>query len=592
MKIGRSGPRGHRRLLALALVVLGAVAVAAVSVTYRPRTAPESAAPTAVSRNPTVLQLAREKIKHVVFVLLENRTFDTVFGRFPGADGATTAHDATLGTFPLPHAPAFGWHDVDHEYGNVLAGVNGGKMDGFSRNNGANENGDLAAFWQYDRQDIPNFWRYAQTFTLGDHMFSSILGPTFPNHLASVAAQSGGIVTNPQNNPALGWGCDSSPQSYTQKVGPGGQLQRAGTCFTFPTLANELQRAHVSWGYYAAAPPDLGYLFSALDAIKSIRKTGLWTQHVKSQTTFEADARAGRLPAFSWLTPTYLVSSHPPFSICASENWFVDQVNAVMRGPDWDSTAIYLVWDDFGGYYDHVPPPKVDAVGLGPRVPFLVISPYARRGYVTHTTYSFESILKSAEELFNVPPLTARDRRANDTFDAFDFNQRPAPPLVLSTHSCPVGFSRAQYARLLPAALTQTLQYTLHLQAASIFQQQKTKTLGQIASAQHVARSDLLYALQWALNNISAAAQNLGYLTHAQLDSARASTMREITALLDARPGTPLTPPFGDPASIALLPHASTGVHGFPGACTPASSCIAANAALPTVTGSGDAGGP
>jgi phospholipase C len=229
-------------------------------------------------------------------------------------------------------------------------------------------------------------------------------------------------------------------------------------------------------------------------------------------------------------------------------------MNALMQGPDWSSTAVYLVWDDFGGYYDHVTPPQVDAIGLGPRVPFLIISPYAKRGYISHTTYAFESVLKSAEELFGIAPLTARDQNAHDTFGAFDFNQRAAPPLILSTRACSVGFSRAQYAQYLPATLTESLQYTLHLDAATIFREQQSRTLGQIAAAQHVSRATLLTALQWALNNLTSAAQELGYLTHAQENVVRTQTMQQVRVLLDARPRTSLAPTFGAPASIAVLP--------------------------------------
>ena len=143
-------------------------------------------------------------------------------------------------------------------------------------------------------------------------------------------------------------------------------------------------------------------------------------------------AQAGTLPAFSWLTPPFTASAHPPFSICSAEDWFVQQMNALMRGPDWASTAVFLVFDDYGGFYDHVAPPKAQPYGtLGPRVPFLVISPYARAGYVDHQTYSFTSIVKTVEELEGVGPLTAYDRAANDVWGAFDFGQKPLAPLSL-----------------------------------------------------------------------------------------------------------------------------------------------------------------
>jgi phospholipase C len=263
-------------------------------------------------------------------------------------------------------------------------------------------------------------------------MFSSMVGPTFPNHLFTVAAQSGGVVTNVQNNTADAWGCDSSPGAYVQVLGSNGKLTKEFPCFSFSTMADVMQRMNVPWTYYGAEKTDSGFLFSTLDAFGSIRKTSLWTQKVKDQSEFVADATQGTLPAFSWVTPTYLTSTHPPISVCTGENWFVDKMNALMRGPDWGSTAVFLVWDDFGGFYDHVSPPKVDALGLGPRVPLIVISPFAKQGAIIHTTYSFESVLKTAEELYKLPSLTDRDRTANDILDAFDFSQAPTAPFILS----------------------------------------------------------------------------------------------------------------------------------------------------------------
>ena len=215
-------------------------------------------------------------------------------------------------------------------------------MDGFVSNNGANLNGNQMTFWQFDQADIPNFWSYAQHFTLGDHMFSAAPAATFPNHLYTVAAQARGIYTNPQSI-TTSWGCDSSPGSYTEALTPGSATPtRLGACFSWPNLATSLQQAHVSWDYFAAAPPDTGYLFSTLDAFKNVRETPLWHTNVLDQSRFAAMAQAGTLPAFSWLTPPFTASAHPPFSICSAEDWFVQQMNALMRGPDWASTAVFL----------------------------------------------------------------------------------------------------------------------------------------------------------------------------------------------------------------------------------------------------------
>ena len=507
----------------------------------------------AAPRQATQLEQARSKIKHIVFVILENHSYDNIFGRYPGGTGTTTAKDAVLGTFPMPHAPAFGWHDIDHEYPNAVSGLAGGKMNGFSKIPGANLNGDLAGFEQYDQSDIPNFWSYAQHYVLGDHMFSSMVGPTFPNHLYSVAAQSGGVVTNPQNNTALAWGCDSSAAGYTQALAPNGKLQKAGTCFNFSTMADVMQKMKVPWTYYAARQPDYGYLFSVLDAFSSIRNTSLWSQKVKDQAQFAQDARKGDLPAFTWVTPTFIESTHPPFSMCTGENAFVTKMNALMQGPDWSSTAVFLVWDDFGGYYDHVTPPKVDAMGLGERVPLIAISPFARRGAITHTTYSFESVLKTAEEIYNLPSLTSRDKNAHDLLDTLDFTGKPNPPLLLKTRACAAGFSKAQYTSFQPGILSATVTSTLHLSLAQILRLHATKTLSQIAAQQHVTRNALAYNVKYGFYALSSAAQMLGYITHAQENNDRISYLRDFSALLDVPPGKKLSM-LGSEQDMAALP--------------------------------------
>jgi phospholipase C len=434
-------------------------------------------------------------------------------------------------------------------------------MDGFSLAAGADLNGDRMAYQQYGQSDIPNLWAYAQHFTLGDHMFASIIGSTFPNHLYSVAAQSGGIVTNVQAS-ISGWGCDSGAHAFTFKKSASGQLVGAGTCFSFATLADTMQRAHVSWAYYAAPPSDLGYLFSTLDAFPSIRQTTLWTTRVKDQATFAADARTGRLPAFSWVTPTYAASSHPPYGICAAENWFVSKMNALMQGPDWPSTAVVLVWDDWGGFYDHVAPPQADAFGLGIRVPLLVIAPYARRGYISHTTYSFDSVLKTFEELADLPPLTARDRAAHDLLDSFDFTQRPAPPLLLTPRRCPALPTKAQFQRYLPVALAQAVEHTLGLSMNEVQRRHATATLAQIAAHQHVALADFTKALGTVIYNYATSLFLFHYATHAEEDALQNVYYRKIDVLVQAKAGVPLAPLLGDDADIARLPR---GMPAAPG---------------------------
>jgi phospholipase C len=522
--------------------------------------APRAARETAVAAGtPPLVQQARGKIKHVVFILLENRSFDSMFGRFPGADGTTTATVAGAKTMPLLHGPLYSWHDIDHDLPNAVTAIDGGKMDGFLNNNGANLNGDEMAFWQFDQADIPNFWSYAQHFTLGDHMFSSAPAGTFPNHLYSVAAQAAGIITNPQGANGS-WGCDSTPSTYDLALTPGStKLTRLGSCFTWPTLADALQRAHVSWDYYAAPPTDLGYLFSTLDAFSSIRKSSLWTTNVLNQGQFETDAANGHLPAFSWVTPTYTASGHAPFSICTAENWVVRKMNALMQGPDWNSTAVFLVADDYGGFYDHVAPPRAQPYGtLGPRVPFLVISPYARRGYVDHTTYSFTSILKTVEELEGVAPLTQYDRAATDVLDAFDFAQKPAAPLALNVRSCPSGISMADYTQYLPTAVAQTITHTLGLSSAQIVKLHAHETLAQIAAARKVSTSTLQANLAYTLRALTFAVNVPQYISNAQAAATQNHYARLLASLLTAKPGADLMPLLDPSGPAVKLPHGNS----------------------------------
>lgn len=217
------------------------------------------------------------------------------------------------------------------------------------------------------------------------------LGPSFPNHLYTVAAQSGGVINNPPPPKEI-WGCDADPVELVDIMDSKGQISKEPPCFDLPTLADWLEAAHVSWKYYAPTRGQVGYIWSALDAINHIRNGPLWTSKVVADGQFVEDARNGRLPAVSWLV-TGKNSEHPPFSSCEGENWSVEQMNAVMEGPDWASTAVFITWDDFGGFYDHVSPPPVDQFGLGPRVPLLIISPFVRKGKVSHTQYEFSSLL-------------------------------------------------------------------------------------------------------------------------------------------------------------------------------------------------------
>jgi phospholipase C len=377
-----------------------------------------------------------DKIKHIVFIVKENRTFDNYFGRFPDADGATSGKISTGDVIHLRRAPDMTPRDIDHSYQAAIKAIDAGAMDRFDLISGGNVNGDFLAYTQYHEADIPNYFAYARNYVLADAFFSSLQGPSFPNHLYTVGAQSGGAVNNPTNSNGR-WGCDSPSNSLVQTLDDDGEFGHVYPCFDFDTLADRLEERGLSWKYYAPGQGQSGYIWSALDAIRHIRLTQLWTQHVVPTEQFVQDARSGKLPAVSWLVTSSGLSEHPPASVCLGENWTVAQLNALMQGPEWDSTVVFLTWDDFGGFYDHVAPPVVDNFGFGPRVPLLIISPWAKRGQITHTTLEFASVLKFIEERFDLDPLTERDQDANDLTGSFDFDHRQFRPLILTPRQCP-----------------------------------------------------------------------------------------------------------------------------------------------------------
>jgi phospholipase C len=390
-------------------------------------------------------------LQHFVFIIKENRSFDNYFGAFPGADGATSGPVSYGQKVPLGPMPDYMPHDLGHATTDALVAMDGGKMDEFDLINNGNVNGELMAYRQFTADCstgmcIPNYWAYAHNFVLADHMFSSLHGPSFPNRLYTIAATNRGTVeipTDPFSAGTKSWGCDAEPTMTVRTRDDLGDIDALFPCFDFETLADTLMKAGLTWKSYAPSQGERGYIFSTFDEINHIRNSSLWTEDVLPISQFVTDASSGHLPNVSWVTAPGPESEHPPDGTCVGENWTVQQINAVMQGPEWNSTAIFLVWDDFGGFYDHVPPPIVDGFGLGPRVPMLIISPYAIPGHISRTQYELSSVLKTIEERFGLPFLTkwdkqARDEHANDTFDSFDFSQQPLSPLILQPRKCPL----------------------------------------------------------------------------------------------------------------------------------------------------------
>jgi len=382
------------------------------------------------------------RIDHIIFIVKENHSFDNYFGAFPGADGVRAGQTSTGEFLPLSEAPDQVVPDIEHSAAAAYVAYDGGRMDRFDRGNGAVTLGVDNAYTQMMERDIPNYWAYARHYTLDDHFFSTVMGPTFPNHLMMIAAQAGNSDSNPANAGGLHkggpWGCDSAPGAYVTTVSAHGVPGTAFPCFDFATLADRLNSHHIDWRYYAPQLGQPGYIWSTFDAIRHVRYGSQWNTNVLPWRQFESDVAHGRLAAVTWLVTDTSHSEHPPASTCLGENTTVSEVNAVMRSRFWNSTAIVVTWDDYGGFYDHVAPPQRDRLGLGPRVPTLVISPYARRGAVDHTAYDFTSLLRFVEQRFGLVPLTTRDARGPAMAGSFDFSAAPARPLLLRPSPCPL----------------------------------------------------------------------------------------------------------------------------------------------------------
>jgi phospholipase C len=412
--------------------------------------------PTPSIASPGQVALAKQHIEHVVFLVKENRTFDTYFGTYPGADGATVGYACDGEKIPLVKA-----HDVtagpDHSFAGGIHAINGGKMNCFDTLFGGLQ---MQAYVQYHEDQIPNYWAYAKRFVLGDRFFTSVYGPTGIEHLDTVAAQTGRFIDHERAFPPGLFGDNGFPREYCgdpterayrfKRLSPN-EIVRVGVlenqaqpgplfhkyaslqwpCIDIPILPDRLEAAGIDWKYY------LGHddYVNTDDWIRHWHE-GPMQKNVVDDSEFLDDIKANDLPAVSWVVPDVEVSEHPPQPVCPGENWTVEVMNALQRSPEWKTTAVVIVWDDFGGFYDHVPPPHVDIYGMGPRTPMLLLSPWARRGYVAHDTLEFASVLKMIETIWDLEPLTERDARASDMLDLFDFSGKPVPKLILQPRDC------------------------------------------------------------------------------------------------------------------------------------------------------------
>jgi phospholipase C len=376
----------------------------------------------------------RWPIDRVVYLMLENRSFDNLFGRFPGVDGATTG--VRLGQeVPLGRCPEWLPGDLPHDLSSWEACYHQGAMDGFA----IGEFGPYFAYSQFGRADVPNYYHWAREFVLGDNFFASVAGPSYPNHLYLIAGQAGGAIDNPENiltkrlndgRVFKSWGCDAYGDGvFVYTRAPDGVVTKHASCFDFESVGEQLSKRDIDWAFYSADPYQAGYIWQAYSAVKDVfHDDNLWDEHIWPVDDLMRDIEANALPPVTWITPRFQLSDHPPFSTRHAHNWVTDIVNGLMRSEMWNSLAIFITWDEWGGLYDHVAPPEVDDGQLGFRVPLLVLSPFAKRGYVDDAFGEFSAPLRFIADNWGLPYLTKRIRRSHSFEHVFDFDGRPRPP--------------------------------------------------------------------------------------------------------------------------------------------------------------------
>ena len=387
-------------------------------------------------------------IQHIVVIVQENRAFDDFFSTFPNADGATEGLEKLPSGdqyVPLQEVNLVESCDFHHSYNNYLKAYDGGKMDGFNLEGatGKCKNKASGQYQYVNPTQIAPYWDMAMQYVLADQMFQTQGSGSFTAHQDLIA---GGTTFNKKKTKSLvdvptgaPWGCDAPPGTRTSDLEFVGSVLKYKKhkgpfpCMNYETMRDLLDAMSISWKYYS--PPvegGTGSLWNAFDAIKAVRDGPEWGVNVtNSDTQIFTDISGNALPAVSWVIPDGTDSDHPGQKAGdGGPSWVASVVDAIGRSTYWKTTAIVVVWDDWGGFYDHVPPPFQDHYGgLGFRVPMIVVSAYALGGgspnYVSHTQYEFGSILKFIEQTFGLGSLGTSDERATSIVDCFDFTQQP-----------------------------------------------------------------------------------------------------------------------------------------------------------------------
>lgn len=407
-------------------------------------------------------------IQHVVVIMEENHSFDNYFGTFPAANGIQSGvcvpDPATSGCDAPYHNVSGLTHDLPHNIGGARTDIDKGKMDGFVRS----EQAICSCSTHYSMgyltaEDVPIFWRYAENYTLSDRLFEPVRSWSYPSHLMMVSDWSAKCTST------------ADPMSCTANASPNNALN-AGTWpanqIPWTDLTWLLHGSGVSWGYYVAPGTEPDCTANGCTAAQNAGTPSMWNPlpwfsdvqqdgqlgNVKEVDAFYSDLSSGGLPAVSWIVPNRKESGHPGVSTNAdSESYVVSLINAIESSSAWNSTAILLAWDDWGGQYDHVVPPTVDSLGFGLRVPSILISPYSKKGYVDDQTLTFDAYNKFVEDNFlgghRLDPATdgrpdsrqtvrESDTILGDLTNDFDFTQPPSAPILLPTLSLPSTITR------------------------------------------------------------------------------------------------------------------------------------------------------
>jgi phospholipase C len=393
----------------------------------------------------------QDVIKHVVVIVQENRSFDNLFQGFPGADTAASGRASDGSTVPLKPVSMAHGVDPNHDFAEYAMSLDGGKMDGFDLVPGFPRNEKNLAYAYVPRAEVQPYFDLAKSYALADRMFQSNNSASYVAHQYIIAAQSATVVDNPINLP---WGCDAPAGTGVTLMGVNGAPYPAPNvppCFDYKTIGDLLDAAGKSWAYYAPAIVPVGQgdpagaLWTPYDAIRHIRYGPDWSQdQISPETTILGDIAHNTLRNVSIVAPDALNSDHARFPSTTGPAWVSSIVAAIGTSAYWNDTAIFVTWDDWGGWYDHVIPPHIDANGPGFRVPLIAISPFAKHGYVSHAQFETASLTRYIEDAFGLGSLGQRDALTTAPHDMFDYSQSVKP---LSGIRLPASVMRAASQR-------------------------------------------------------------------------------------------------------------------------------------------------